>query len=357
MTSTQSSTMRALRYHGRGDARVEDVPIPRPRPGEALLQVRYAGVCGSDVHEYLEGPAATATQPHPLTGNTNPTILGHELSGVVVETGSGSTATIGDLVAVEPIETCGSCPRCAAGYRHLCRHLAYHGYNRPGGGFAEYTVVRDDMIHPLPAGVSPLQGALVEPMTVASRAAKRTQAQAGDTVIVHGAGPIGLGAHLTFRDLGVETLVSDPSAERRSVAEKLGCTRVLDPTEDDIAAAVRDLTGGLGAAGAVDAAGVEVAFQSSLRSTRPDGVVVLVGHHHAPINLRSASLIFNEVTVTGSLTYGPGDYAWVIERMARGALPLDEVVTTGGLDDVVSDGIEAMHRHEALKFMAVLSNQ
>ncbi len=264
---------------------------------------------------------------------------------------SGVDLAPGALVAVEPIEACGVCARCRSSRRHLCRRLAFHGYNRAGGGLSERTVVREDMVHVLPAGLSPAQGALVEPMAVARHAVRRSGVVAGETAVVHGAGPIGLGALVALRAEGASVLVVDPAAARRSAAVALGAEHVFDPGDGDVVDAVRSLTDGLGADRSIDAAGSDRALAAALRSTRPDGVVVVVAHHDEPFPLRSGSLIFNEVSLTGSLIYEPADFAWVIDAMARGRYPTDGWVTTIDLDRVVDEGLLALREQAANKIL------
>jgi (R,R)-butanediol dehydrogenase/meso-butanediol dehydrogenase/diacetyl reductase len=191
-------------------------------------------------------------------------------------------------------------------------------------------------------------------MAVSLRAARRTGARAGDLVSIHGAGPIGLGAVLALRAAGVAVLVSDPSPARRAAAAALGAEHVVDPSETNVAAAGRDLTGGLGTAGAIDAAGAEAAFQSALRGLRPDGTLVVVGHHHQPIQLRSWSLIGSETRVTGSVIYDGADIAAVIAGMVAGHYPLDGWVTTITLDRVVEDGLFPLREQRAGKVLVDL---
>ena len=140
--------MRAAVFHGRCDLRLEDVPEPRAGAGEVKLRVLYNGICGSDLHEYYHGPLTTRTTPHPLTGIKNPVILGHELSGEVIEIGAGiEDLSIGERVAVEPVETCGTCMYCTSGQYNHCGMLAFHGYNRGSGGLAQFSVVKRSMAH------------------------------------------------------------------------------------------------------------------------------------------------------------------------------------------------------------------
>ena len=180
--------MRAARYHGRCDVRIEDVAEPDPGPDEVKLRVAFNGICGSDLHEYYSGPSACPTTPHPMTGAQIPVILGHELSGVVTAIGARVTDVHeGDQVAVEPLVTCGHCASCRSGRYHLCSRLAIHGLSTGGGGLAEYTVVNRSMVHRLPPNVTLAHGALVEPMSVALHAVRRAGAPAGQTAVVHGA--------------------------------------------------------------------------------------------------------------------------------------------------------------------------
>jgi (R,R)-butanediol dehydrogenase/meso-butanediol dehydrogenase/diacetyl reductase len=348
--------VRAVRLHGREDLRLEELPLPVPGPGEVALDVHLNGLCGTDVHEYYDGPDFVSATPHPLTGESLPAVLGHEFCGTVAELGEGvEDVALGTLVAVEPIETCGRCPRCLSGARHLCRLIAFHGYNRAGGGLSERTVVPRSMVHVVPAGLSREHAALAEPMAVALRAARRIGARAGELAVVHGAGPIGIGALLALRAQGVRVLVSDPSPWRRDVALRLGAEQALDPVADDVVAAARDLTGGLGAAGALDAAGAAAALKAAVAGTRPDGTVVVVAHHHGhPLPLTSSSLIFNEVRVTGSAIYS-GEFPDVLAEMARGAYPLDGWVTTVPVHRIVEDGLEPLRAQQALKVLVDVS--
>lgn len=348
--------MKAARYYGREDVRIEDVREPSPGPGEVLVRVAYNGLCGSDVAEYYHGPAATTTEPHPLTGISNPCILGHELSGWVVARGEGvDSVADGQLVAVEPIETCGHCARCRSGHRHLCRQIAFHGFNREGGGLAELTVVTEGMLHPLPENITPLEGALIEPLAVAHRAVRRASVGQGDTVVVHGVGPIGLGAVIALGALGARVIGVDTSETRREAARNLGCDLVLDPSHEEVASIVRDHTGGIGAAASIDAAGVAPALTASISSTRPDGTIVVVAHHHEPLPLRSGHLIFGEIHITGSLIYDATDFAAVIENMAAHRYSISDWTSVIGLDALVPDSFERLRTRSANKIVVEIA--
>jgi (R,R)-butanediol dehydrogenase/meso-butanediol dehydrogenase/diacetyl reductase len=343
--------VRAAVFHGPRDLRVESVPEPDPGPGDVKLRVRFNGICGSDLHEYYDGPLTTRNTPHPLTGVKNPVIMGHELCGEVVALGAGvEDLAIGDLVAVEPLETCGRCLYCGLGQYNHCPLVALHGYNRAGGGLAEVTVVRRRMAHRLPPGVTAMQGALIEPLGIAWHTANRCAVEPGQTVAIHGAGPIGIGVFLTLRRRGVETIIIDPSPERRAALARLGAKSLIDPAACDPVEAVRDLTGGRGAHASVDAAGVPKAFHAMLHGTRVDGTAVVVAIHHEPVVIPPFDLLMPEVRLTG-VAMSVNAFPSVIAEMARGSYPLDGWVETIPLEGVLERGFERLRRQEGMKIL------
>ena len=349
--------MYAAVYYGPRDLRLESVPEPLPGPGDVKLRVFFNGICGSDLHEYYDGPITTRTTPHPLTGVKNPVILGHELSGEVVSCGAGvDDLAPGDLVAVEPLETCGGCLWCATGQYNHCPDLALHGYNRSSGGLAEYCVVRRAMAHRLPPGMTPSQGALIEPLAVAWHTANRCRLEAGQTVAIHGAGPIGIGVCLTLKARGVDVIVVDPSPLRRAVLDRLGARATLDPRDCDPVAAIRDLTGGHGAHASVDAAGVPSAFNAMLHGTRVDGTAVVVAIHHAPVVIPPFDLLMPEVNITG-VAMSVNAFPSVIDAMARGDYPLDDWVETIPFENLVEGGLERLRRQEGLKILVDVASR
>src|SRR6201990_3252652 len=185
--------MRAVRFHDRRDIRVEDVAEPpAPRGHEILVQPRWCGICGTDLHEYVAGPIVTPVEPHALTGAQLPQILGHELSADVLAFGSEVTkVSVGDRISVMPIVFCGSCYFCRRGLNHLCQEMGCFGLSWDWGGLAGLGVIESYQAWRLPDEVSYEQGALVEPAAVAEWGVKQAGVGPGDTVLVAGAGPIG----------------------------------------------------------------------------------------------------------------------------------------------------------------------
>jgi (R,R)-butanediol dehydrogenase / meso-butanediol dehydrogenase / diacetyl reductase len=342
--------MRAARYHGVGDVRIEEVAEPLPTDGEVQIEVAYNGLCGTDLHEVYDGPRAVPLQPHPLTGVRLPVILGHEAAGVVTRTGAGVTGLVeGDMVVIEPTRACGRCPECRSGRYNLCDILAFHGYSTDGGGLAEYTVIPQAMAHLVPAGMTAEQAAVVEPLAVAHHAIRRWDIRPGATALVMGGGPIGIGIVLGLRAVGIdEVIVVEPAADRRAVAEAFGAG-VIDPTGDDVAAQVRALTAGRGVTVAFETAGAATSFTSAVASTAKEGTVVVVasGRHAviAPLGL----LLASEITIRTSYAYCR-DFPEVIALMTEGAYPLDGWVSTIPLDDLLA-GFERLRRGEAIKLL------
>lgn len=328
--------MRAAVYHGVGDIRIEDAPEPRPGPGEVKIQIAHNGVCGSDLHEYFSAPTFVPLEPHPQTGAAAPVVLGHEFSGTVVEVGEGVTSVaVGQRAALRPTYSCGTCASCVRGLPNICRVLAFHGLSAAGGGLSDFTVMRADMVHPLPDGVSLELGALVEPMAVGHHAVDRSGLTADDTAVIVGAGPIGIGLWFALRARGfTRVLVSETSPQRRAAISGLGAEEVIDPRETDLTDAVLRLSDGVGAAAVFDAAGVGAAIEHSIPALAPRGKIVVVGIHEQPFGFNPTSLLLQEVEVVGSIVYDDSDYRAVIENMAAGLYD-----TTGWVEHTPLSGL------------------
>lgn len=332
--------MRAARLYGHQDLRIEDLPEPEPGPGQVLLRNAYTGICGSDLHRYFAPPGAPSRlpDPHPLTGATLPQVLGHEFSGTVVGLGGevDSVAT-GDRVAVWPVYYCGKCAACRKGTVNACRSVGFHGLTSNGGGMAEYTTVPATMLHRLPDNVDLRMGALVEPMAVAWHAVGISEIRPGQTALISGAGPIGIGLWFALRARGVETIVvSEPSPTRRAVLRALGAQHVVDPLSGDLAAAVDEATEGAGAAVAFDAAGAPAAVLPVLEVLAPGGRLVVVALHEANVELNLSVLVHAEISIHGAMAHLPSDFDAVIAAMAAGLYDPTGWVDDIGLDETVA---------------------
>ncbi|MET0897890.1 MAG: 2,3-butanediol dehydrogenase, partial [Mycobacterium sp.] len=343
--------MRAAVYYGPHKVEVADVPEPTPAPGTVKVQVGFNGICGTDLHEYYAGPIFVPTAPHPLTGQQLPLTLGHEFSGVITDVGDGVTGWAeGDRVAVEPIYKCGHCPACNAGNYNICAQIGFHGL-MSDGGMAEYSVVPTNMLHKLPDNVSLELGALVEPMSVAYHAATLGDVKPGDTTMVFGAGPIGIGLWFALRGKGIEDVfVVEPSATRRAAIEVLGA-HTLDPATVDVPAFIADHTKGRKADAVFDAAGVAPAVETALACVGARKPMVSVAIYEKPLTTPLLNLVMNESRIQGSLCYTAADFEAVIALMAQGSYDTTGWVTSIALDDVIDEGFEALHAGKKMKVL------
>ncbi len=334
--------MRAALYYGPGDVRIENVAEPSPNWGEVQVRVVANGLCGTDLHQYYSGPMSDA----PL-----PIIVGHEFGGEIVEVGRGVNHTrIGEVVAVEPIWRCDACVPCRSGDYNLCQTGEWHGLTGKGGGLAELTTVRSSMAHTVPNGITAMDAALVEPLSVAYHAVERGHAQAGDQAVVLGAGPIGIGAYLGLRADGVENVVVvEPAPERRSAAAAVGASEVVDPGDGGAVEAVMGLTGGLGASLVIDAAGNQASFTDALAMVSPAGRVVLVAAFAEPVEFNPMLVLQREVRIDMSFAYR-GTFERVLAHMAAGRFPTAPWVSHVPFDSLI-DAYGTLHRREAVKVL------
>ena len=223
--------MKAAVWYGREDIRISDVPEPIVGKDQVKIKVRWCGICGSDVHEYREGPMLIPKNPHPLTGKSFPIILGHEFSGDVVEVGkSVKRIAVGDRVTINCLIYCGTCLYCRQGEYNMCLKLGTVGLAWDGA-FAEFVVVPEYTVIKIPDEVTYEMGAFAEPLAVAVRGVKRSRLKVGDTAVVIGAGPIGLLVIQAARVLGASKVFAiEPIQRRRELAKQLGASEVFDPT-------------------------------------------------------------------------------------------------------------------------------
>lgn len=343
--------MRAAVYYGNQDLRLEDVPEPEPGPGQVKIRVSRNGICGTDLHEYYDGPIFIPTEPHPLTERKAPMVLGHEFAGVVTAVGSGvADVAEGDQVAVEPIYRCGQCRPCTTGRYNLCQSIGFHGL-MADGGMAEHTVVPSFQVHKLPDGVPLELGALVEPMAVAHHAAVLGNVGDQDRALIYGAGPIGIGLWFALRSMGLTEIdVVEPSETRRKSIEALGA-RTLDPTSQDVPGLIAERTKGDGVDAAFDAAGVEPAVESALNCVGERRPLVSVAIYDRPLSTPLINLVLRERRIQGTICYTSEDYRAVLDLMARDHYDFTGWVDTVPLSQVIDQGFEELRAGRRMKLL------
>lgn len=340
--------MKAARFHGQKDIRIEDIPEPEVRPGTVKLKVAWCGICGTDLHEYLEDPIFISApgHPHPLSHENAPVTMGHEFSGTVEEVGEGVTdVEVGENVVVEPYFVCNECAPCKSGNYHLCTRMGFIGLAGGGGGLSEKVVVDRRWIHKI--GDIPLdEAALIEPLSVAHHAVVRSGAKSGDTTIVGGAGPIGLLVAAVLKGLGVTTIVTELSDARKEKALTSGVANyVIDPSTEDVKARVLEITDGIGADVGFECAGVNAVLDTMLDTVRPAGVVVNVSIWGKPATIDMQKLVLKEIDLRGTIAY-VRDHDAVIKMVQDGVVDLAPFITGRiRLEELISEGFTTLIEH------------
>jgi L-iditol 2-dehydrogenase len=316
-------TMRVSVLERPGQLLLTERPVPRPAAGHVLVAVRSVGVCGSDVHYFQHGRIGDFVVRAPL-------VLGHEVSGVIVAVGAGVAGDrAGSRVAIEPGAACGACAPCKAGRYNLCPQMRFFATPPVDGALAEYVEVRADLAFALPDAVSDDAAALLEPLSVGIWATGKAGLTPGGSVLIAGAGPIGLVTAQVARARGAATVVvSDIAPDRLAAAERSGATATVR------SGAGQDGGGGGGAAAGpgpefdafIDCSGAASAVTAGLRMLRPAGTAVLVGMGADELPLPLGLIQRYELTVTGTVRYA-NTWPAAIALAASGAVDVDALVT------------------------------
>lgn len=344
--------MRAARYYGNKDIRIEDIDAPTAGPGEVLIDVAWCGICGTDLHEYLDGPifCPTPETPHPLSGESAPITLGHEFSGTVAALGEGvDDLEVGDHVVVEPyiIDDAVDVGPDSHDY-HLSKDMNFIGLAGRGGGLAEQIAVRRRWVHRIDTAIPLDRAALIEPLTVGYHAVERSGAKAGDIALVGGAGPIGLLTSAVLKALGVTVIISELSELRRQKAIDAGVVdHALNPKEVDLSARVHELTGGKGADVAFECTSVQIVLDTLMDALRPTGVLVVVSIWGKKANFDMHKLVMKEIDLRGTIGY-VNNHPQSIALVNEGKVDLAPFITGKiGLEHLVDEGFETLiHRNE-----------
>lgn len=337
--------MKALRYHGRRDFRLEELPEPEPGPGEVKVKVKFCGICGSDMHEYLAGLSGVPTgRPHPATGMMAPIVGGHEFSGVVSELGeSVQGIAVGDRVSIRPTMPCYECEYCEQGRYVQCVKLATIGL-AADGGFAEYTIVREDCVVPLPDSMSFQAGAYVEPLACGVHAVNRGRMRPGDVAVVLGVGCIGMMAMQAALAMGAsKVFVFETVAERREMALRLGATDAFDPREVDPGKTIAALTNKRRADIAFECAGVPATMLLADEVTGRGATIVEVGAMLSPCEFPFLNLFLREKSIVASQGYLNDEFKQAAKLIATGQVQTEPMTTdTISLNDVMSRGFDVL---------------
>lgn len=289
------------------DLRLEERPIPEITHNEALITVKAAGICGSDVH-FFDGS-------HPY--RNYPRIHGHELSGIVEKTGEGvENVKAGDHVVVEPLIYCGKCYPCRIGKYNCCVNLQVIGAH-VDGGFAEYVKVPGLLAHKIPAEMPFDLAATCEPYSIGYHSTHRARITAADKVLVLGAGAIGLTAIDFAKLTGAMVYVAEVSPFRQNLAKKFGADVIIDPSKEDTFDRILELTNGEGASVVIEATGNTKVMENTENLVAAGGRIVIAGLTNEKVAFTGIKFTNREMTIMGTRN-SAGEFPAVIDAIASG---------------------------------------
>jgi 2-desacetyl-2-hydroxyethyl bacteriochlorophyllide A dehydrogenase len=309
--------MKAIRIPEPRVLELAEVPMPpSPQGDQVLVKVAYAGICGSDIHIF-HGTSPVATYPR---------IIGHEMTGAVVETGAQvRDLRTGDHVVLDPVISCGQCRNCRAGRTNVCASLRVRGVH-VDGGYQQVLLVPRSGLHRVSAELPWKKAVMIEPFTVAAQTVSRGEVSAEDTVFIMGAGPVGLTVLMVARMLGARCLVSDLVGSRLELAKRLGADAVIDAGREDVAQAIRRETDGLGPAVIIDSVCTTRSVEQAMGLVASAGRVVVLGFSGEPSQIRQLDITAKELDVRGSRLHA-GRFPQVIEWFSQGKIDPSPLVS------------------------------
>ncbi|HEX5851098.1 MAG TPA: zinc-binding dehydrogenase [Rubrobacter sp.] len=331
--------------HQPGDAEIREVSVVRPGRGEVLLRVASCGVCGSDVHALRSDPG--------FEWVTTPVTLGHEFSGIVEEVGSGVARTSpGDRVVAVAVQGCGRCETCLSGTTQLCPDRVAVGLSRDGG-MAEYAIMPERHLVPVPEGLDLAVAALGEPLSVAVHAVDvRAEIGPEQRVVVSGPGPIGVLCGMLARHRGAEVLltgVGQDSESRLPAAERAGL-RTANLSERPLEDHLRDRFGEPAPDVWIESSGSVGALGSALESVRPGGTVGVVGLYAEELRFSPTNAVRREIGLLFSYSCNYADYQTALGLLSAGAIDPNPLLSKYPLGSA-QEAFEAVGRGRTVKAM------
>lgn len=319
--------MKALFYPEFNKLTIAERPLPSFSEDEVLLKVLACGICGSELETFKN------QSPRRVP----PLIMGHEFCGIVEDIGSDVTGfTKGDRVASNSVVSCGACDPCKRGLTNLCKNRQIFGMHR-GGSFGEYVNVPAHCLVSMPENVTPQAACMTEPLANGIHIVNLTRHLNPKKVLLIGAGPIGLVTQQAFQSLpGVVVYVADLRNERLSIAQKLGATATINSSEEDLVAAINQLTDQEGIDLVVDAVGTSQTNQQALKVIRPGGAIVLIGLYENAQSFFSYDIILAEKQIIGTYAATQQEIKASLALIASGKVDVTSWVHYYSLDDGVT---------------------
>jgi L-iditol 2-dehydrogenase len=343
--------MKAAVVYGKDDIRIEEYPTPRAGAGEIVMKIAVSGICATDVKTLLgQG----------LPKNL-PAILGHEVVGEVFEVGEGTAGVHkGNRVAVYPIAVCGECYYCKNGRHNLCTKEFGLGHGIDGG-FAEYVRIPRQIIDiggvlPIPADLTYEKAVLAEPLSCGLAALRANRIKPGDTVVVIGAGPMGLVHLKVSKWAGATVIMADLMDRRLKMAEKMGADYCINVSQVNLEQEVRKLTGGNGAEVVITSLGIPKVIEDSLKLVRNGGVFNIFGGPPAnqPITIDPRFVHYGEINITGSFASTPNDFIKALELIAKGQIEVEDLISDRFTLDRMLDAIDRAKRQDMIKGLVII---
>jgi (R,R)-butanediol dehydrogenase/meso-butanediol dehydrogenase/diacetyl reductase len=334
--------VKAAVWHGYKDVRIEETERPRASPGHVVVAVRYAGICGTDRHEYVGPNFIPVEKPHRLTGKTAPLIIGHEFSGVIDEVGENISGwKTGDRVTANGTLSCGKCEACRNGRYNVCENLGFLGVNLDGA-FAEYVEVEAARLFRIPDGVPLRDAVLAEPLACGIHAEKLLGGVRGQDVVVVGPGIIGVGAFFAARQADARRLlVIGVGRERQALVENGGGS-YFDLSDGDPVKAVTEWSEGRLADVVYECVGSQTALDGCISMLKPRGKLMVMGVFEKSPALRMNDFQEGERQLFTSQAH-TDEIAEALARIESGQIDAKSLITREvTLDTLVSDGFEEL---------------
>jgi threonine dehydrogenase-like Zn-dependent dehydrogenase len=333
--------VKAARYYGPRDIRVEEIDEPAIDSGEVGIRVAAAGICGSDMHWFTEHISGSSLEVG--------TVLGHELSGTVIEVGEGvSKFKLNDRVVIEPLIGCQECRFCRTGKYHLCPDLAHIG-GKYSGGFAEFSKAPHEKVRKLPPSVSLEEASIVDCLAVGVHAINRVPPKTGDTVAILGAGTIGLSVMQVARACGARTIVIDLLQSSLELARKAGASEIIDASTVDVEEAIKAHTSGAGADIVYEAVGGRAStIEQAIRIVSRGGRIGVIGSFTGVTSFNFFDLLVKEVDLVPIWSYSTcgfrSEFDVALDLLSRGLVCANVLITHRVSLDNINQGFELMER-------------
>lgn len=311
--------MKALVYEGPRQMHIHDYPECFPKKGEVKIKIKYCGICGSDLHGYT---GASGRKIPPM-------VMGHEFSGVVTELGEGAKKfKVGDRVSVLPVENCGTCEFCKSGSTNICANRRNLGVLDVDGAFTEFICQNEKYVYPLSERVSDVEGALLEPLSVAFHAVDCAKPLDGCNVLIAGTGTIGLLILMLVKaNNAAKIIVTDLSEERLALARKFGADITVNPLQQDLGKVLEEAGIRDNVHVAIECVGATPTCQQTVDYVKIQGRIVWVGNAAKMIEINMQNIVTRELSIRGTYAFTDKDFSGALQMLEEQRIPAKEIVT------------------------------